>query len=115
LYSVRTPRGWLGPARGEFLAPNSPLVPPPVLLADFWATGRARNPLDFVRWVWCPSKRVVVIHCDRPYTAQKVSDGHLGVVSGSASKIAEDTRYVSLPPSLLSALLPCLPLSLAHF
>ncbi len=51
LYSVRTPRGWLGPARGEFLAPNSPLVPPPVLLADFWAAGRARNPLDFVRWV----------------------------------------------------------------
>jgi hypothetical protein len=51
LYSVRTPRGWLGPARGEFLAPNSPLGPPSVLLADFWATGRARNPLDFVRWV----------------------------------------------------------------
>ena len=51
LYSVRTPRGWLGPARGEFLAPNSPLVPPPVLLAGFWAAGRARNPLDFVRWV----------------------------------------------------------------
>ena len=51
LYSVRTPRGWLGPARGEFLAPNSPLGPPPVLLADFWAAGRARNPLDFVRWV----------------------------------------------------------------
>jgi hypothetical protein len=51
LYSVRTPRGWLGPARGEFPAPNSPLVPPPVLLADFWATGRARNPLDFVRLV----------------------------------------------------------------
>jgi hypothetical protein len=39
------------PARGEFLAPNSPLGPPPVLLADFWATGRARNPLEFVRWV----------------------------------------------------------------
>jgi hypothetical protein len=38
-------------ARGEFLAPNSPLGPPPVLLADFWATGRARNPLGFVRWV----------------------------------------------------------------
>ena len=51
LYSVRTPRGWLGPARGEFLAPNSPLGPPPVLLTDFWAAGRARNPLDFVRWV----------------------------------------------------------------
>jgi hypothetical protein len=51
LYSVRTPRGWLGPLRGEFLAPNSPLGPPPVLLADFWAAGRARNPLDFVRWV----------------------------------------------------------------
>jgi len=41
----------LGPARGEFLAPNSPLGPPPVLLAGFWAAGRARNPLDFVRWV----------------------------------------------------------------
>jgi hypothetical protein len=53
LYTVRTPRGWLGPARGEFLAPNSPLGPPPVLLADFWSTGagRARNPLGFVRWV----------------------------------------------------------------
>jgi hypothetical protein len=51
LYSVRTPRGWLGPARGEFLAQNSPLGPPPVLLADFWAAGRARNPLDFFRWV----------------------------------------------------------------
>jgi hypothetical protein len=51
LYSVRTPRGWLGPARSEFLAPNSPLGPPPVLLADFWAAGRARNPLNFVRWV----------------------------------------------------------------
>jgi hypothetical protein len=51
LYSVRTPRGWLGPARGEFLAPNSPLGPLPVLLADFWTTGRARNPLDFVRLV----------------------------------------------------------------
>jgi hypothetical protein len=49
LYTVRTPRGWLGPARDEFLAPNSPLGPPPVLLAGFWAAGRARNPLDFVR------------------------------------------------------------------
>ena len=50
LYSVRTPRGWLGPARGEFLAPNSPLGPPPVLLADFWAAGRARtlNRLPFL-------------------------------------------------------------------
>ena len=30
-----------------------------------------------IRWIlsvgWCPSKRVVVIHCARPYTAQKVS------------------------------------------
>ena len=48
LYSVRTPRGWLGPARGEFLAPNSPLGPPPVLLADFWATGRqGQKPVGF--------------------------------------------------------------------
>jgi hypothetical protein len=52
LYSVRTPpRGWLGPARGKFLAPNSPLGPPPVPHADFLATGRARSPLGFVRWV----------------------------------------------------------------
>jgi hypothetical protein len=55
-YSVRTPRGPVGGwgrlgASSEFLAPNSPLGPPPVLLADFWATERARNPLDFVRWV----------------------------------------------------------------
>jgi hypothetical protein len=32
-----------------------------------------------IRWVlsvgWCPSKRVVVIHCARPYTAQKASGG----------------------------------------
>jgi hypothetical protein len=35
LNSVRTPCGWLGPARGEFLARNSPAGPPPVLLAAF--------------------------------------------------------------------------------
>jgi hypothetical protein len=29
------PRGWLGPARGEFMAPNSPLGPPPVPHAGF--------------------------------------------------------------------------------
>jgi hypothetical protein len=51
LHSVRTPRRWLGPAQGEFLAPNSPLGPPPVLPADFWTAGRAINPLGFVRWV----------------------------------------------------------------
>ena len=32
-----------------------------------------------IRWLlsvgWCPSKRVVVIHCARPYTAQKASGG----------------------------------------
>jgi hypothetical protein len=32
-----------------------------------------------IRWIvsvgWCPSKRVVVIHCARPYTAQKASGG----------------------------------------
>ena len=62
LYSVRTPRGWLGPARGEFLPQNSPLGPPPVLLADFWAAGRARNPLDFVRWEVPIKARGLVIH-----------------------------------------------------
>jgi hypothetical protein len=40
----------VGPARGEFLAPTSPLGLPPGLRADFWAAGRARNPWDFVRW-----------------------------------------------------------------
>jgi hypothetical protein len=34
-FRVRTPCGWLGPARGEFLARNSPAGPPPVLLAAF--------------------------------------------------------------------------------
>jgi hypothetical protein len=33
--SVRTPCGWLEPARGEFPAPNSPLGPPPVPHAGF--------------------------------------------------------------------------------
>ena len=50
-----------------------------------------------IRWIlsvgWCPSKRVVVIHCARPYTAQKVSGGCVTAISGSASKFAEDTRY----------------------
>jgi hypothetical protein len=49
--SVPPVGGWGRPARGEFLAPNSPLGQPPVLLAGFWAAGRAKNPLDFVRWV----------------------------------------------------------------
>jgi hypothetical protein len=55
------------------------------------------------RWIlsvgWCPSKRVVVIHCARPYTAQKVcSGGCVTAISGSASKFAEDTRYEYPPP-----------------
>jgi hypothetical protein len=40
---------------------------------------------------WCPSKRVVVIHYARPYTAQKVSGGCVTAISGSASEFAEDT------------------------
>jgi hypothetical protein len=59
-----------------------------VLLVDFWATGRAGNLLDFVRWVVL-IKRVVVID----YTAQKVSGGCVRAISGSASKFAEDTCY----------------------
>ena len=98
LYSVRTPRGWLGPARGEFLAPNSPLVPPPVLLADFWAAGRARNPLDFVRWVVPIKARGRYTFYARPYTAQKVSGGCVTAISGSASKFAEDTCYEHVEP-----------------
>ena len=50
-----------------------------------------------IRWIlsvgWCPSKRVVVIHYARPYTAQKVSGGCVTAISGSAPKFAEDTRY----------------------
>ena len=48
-----------------------------------------------IRWGlsvgWCPSKRVVVIHCARPYTAQKVSGGCVTAISGSVPKFAEDT------------------------
>ena len=48
-----------------------------------------------IRWIlsvgWCPSKRVVVIHYARPYTAQKVSGGCVTAISGSAPKFAEDT------------------------
>jgi hypothetical protein len=49
--SVPPGGGWGRLGAGEFLAPNSPLGPPPVLLADFWVAERARNPLDFVHWV----------------------------------------------------------------
>jgi hypothetical protein len=45
LNSVRTFRGWMGPARGEFLATNSPLGPPSVLHGGFCVPDRARNPL----------------------------------------------------------------------
>jgi hypothetical protein len=48
LSSFRPPRGGLGPARGEFLAPNTPLGPPPVLLAGFWAARRqGQKPVGF--------------------------------------------------------------------
>jgi hypothetical protein len=92
LNSVRTPCGWLlGPARGEFLAPNSPLVPP----CRRRISGPPRG--SEIRWIlsvgWCPSKRVVVIHYTRPHTAHKIPDGRLGAISGSASKFAEDTCY----------------------
>jgi hypothetical protein len=43
-----------------------------------------------------PIKRAVVIHCTRPYTAQKVSGGCVTAISGSASKFAEDTCYEEL-------------------
>ena len=50
-----------------------------------------------IRWIlsvgWCPSKRVVVIHYARPYTAQKVSGGCVTAISGSASKFAEVACY----------------------
>jgi hypothetical protein len=34
---------------------------------------------------WYPSKRVVVIHCARPYTAQKASGGCVTAISGNRS------------------------------
>ncbi len=58
-----------------------------------------------IRWIlsvgWCPSKRVVVIHCARPYTAQKASGGCVTAISGSASKFAEDTCYEDTPGGLV--------------
>jgi hypothetical protein len=55
-----------------------------------------------MRWIlsvgrWCPSKRVVVIHCARPYTAQKAPGGCVTAISGSASKFAEGTCYECRP------------------
>jgi hypothetical protein len=83
LYSVRTSRGWLGgPARGEFLAPNSPLGPPLVLLADFWATRRARNPLDFVRWVVPIKLRGRCTLCSAIQRAEGLSGGCAGAYKG---------------------------------
>ena len=63
------------------------------VLADLWATGRARNPLDFFplggahQSAWS----LYIIHYARPYTAQKVSGGCVTAISGSASEFAEDT------------------------
>jgi hypothetical protein len=47
LYAVRTPRGWLGPARGEFLAPNSLLGPPPVLHGGFLGHREGQKSVGF--------------------------------------------------------------------
>jgi hypothetical protein len=70
--------GWLG-------ARNSPLW-------DRRCQIRISGPLGGpeARWIlsvgWCPSKRVVVIHHIRPYTAQKVSGGcAAGAISGGWS------------------------------
>jgi hypothetical protein len=64
------------------------------------------------RWIlsvgWCPSKRVVVMHYARPYTAQKVSGGCIRAISGSASKFAEDTAYESSSSSTVSHCTSCL-------
>jgi hypothetical protein len=75
LYSVRTPRGWLGPARGEFLCPQ---IRRWYRRRCCWRiSGPPGGPE--IRWIlsvgWCPSKRMVVIHRARPYTAQKASGG----------------------------------------
>ena len=43
----------------------------------------------------CPSKRVVVIHCARPYTAQKASGGCVRAISGNRSCLR---RMHSLTP-----------------
>jgi hypothetical protein len=89
LYSVRTPPvgGW-----GRLGASSWPQI------RHMWSSGPPshRGGAE-IRWGlsvgWCPSKRVVVIHCARPYTAQKVSGGCVRAISGSASKFAEDTAY----------------------
>ena len=84
LYSVRTPCGWLGPARGEFLASNSPLGAPPVLLADICVTGRAINPLDFVRWVVPIKARGRYTLCSAIHRAEGVLTGPSALGAGSA-------------------------------
>jgi hypothetical protein len=47
--SVRTPRGWLEPARGEFPAPNWPLGPPPVPHAGFLDHWEAQKSAECIR------------------------------------------------------------------
>jgi hypothetical protein len=47
--SVRTLRGWLEPARGEFPAPNSPLGPPPVPHAGFLGHWEAQKSVECIR------------------------------------------------------------------
>jgi hypothetical protein len=46
--SVRTPRGWLEPARGEFPAPNLPLGPPPVPHAGFLGHWEAQKSVECI-------------------------------------------------------------------
>jgi hypothetical protein len=50
LNSVRTPRGWLAPARGEFPAPNSPLGPPPVLHGGFLGHWEGHKSVECIRY-----------------------------------------------------------------
>ena len=47
--SVRTLRGWLEPARGEFPASNWPLGPPPVPHAGFLGHWEAQKSVECIR------------------------------------------------------------------
>jgi hypothetical protein len=90
--SVRTPRGWLEPARGEFPAPNSPLGPPPAVchMPDFWVTGRPINPLNASVATFCAAG-VISMHQTTP-----------GMVRGGVSGVSRG-RFVTMSTQAATA------------
>jgi hypothetical protein len=96
LYAVRTPPWVVGAGSGR--VPGPKFAAGTAAGAAWRIFGPPGGPE--IRWIlsvgWCPSKRVVGLHCARPHTAQKASGGCVRAISGSASKFAEDTCYEKL-------------------